>query len=137
MPKIRREKLPERLLIHLLARVRQRSISYEHLILLAHWLDTEPEVPAGRWFKRFPGFTVCGEGELIRTFLLMSYRAPPERVGPRGCAASAMNALKTVMLRAPMNRRRTFPAASMMTVVGSSPPLNRAPTAPFSSSSTV
>ena len=70
MPKIRRDKLPEPLLLHLLARVRQRSVSCEQLILLAHWLDTEPEVPAGRWFKTFPGFTVCGEGELIRTFLL-------------------------------------------------------------------
>jgi hypothetical protein len=70
MPKIRREKLPERLLVHLLVRMRQRGISYEQLKLLAYWLDTEPEVPTGRWFKRFPGFTVCGEGELIRTFLL-------------------------------------------------------------------
>jgi hypothetical protein len=50
--------------------VRQRSISHEHLILLARWLDTEPEVPAGRWFKKFTGFTVCGEGELIKTFLI-------------------------------------------------------------------
>ena len=48
MPKIRRDKLPERLLAHLLLRVRQRSISYENLVLLAHWLDTEPEVPASR-----------------------------------------------------------------------------------------
>jgi hypothetical protein len=70
MPKIRREKLPERLLVHLLTRVRRRSISFEQLVLLASWLDTEPDVPAGRWFKRFPSFTVCGEGELIRTFLL-------------------------------------------------------------------
>ena len=71
MPKIRREKIPERLLVHLLTRVRQRSISYEHLTVLARWLDTEPEVPASRWFKKFPGFTVCGEGELIKTFLLV------------------------------------------------------------------
>jgi hypothetical protein len=70
MPKIRRAKLPEPLLVHLLARVRQRSISCEQLILLAHWLDTEPEVPAGKWFKRFPACSVCGEGELIKTFLL-------------------------------------------------------------------
>jgi len=54
MPKIRRDKLPEPLLIHLLARMRQRSISYEQLRLLARWLDTNPEVPAGKWFKRFP-----------------------------------------------------------------------------------
>ncbi|SPE48905.1 conserved hypothetical protein [Verrucomicrobia bacterium] len=75
MPKIRREKLPERLLVHLLTRMRQRNISYDQLILLARWLDTEPEVPAGRWFKRFSGFTVCGDGELIKTFLL-SGQAP-------------------------------------------------------------
>ena len=30
----------------------------------------EPEVPEGKWFRRFAGFTVCGEGELIKTFLL-------------------------------------------------------------------
>jgi hypothetical protein len=78
MPKIRREKLPEGLLVHLLTRVRQRSISHEQLILLARWLDSEPEVPAGRWFKRFPGFTVCGGGELIRTFLLAG-QAPDGR----------------------------------------------------------
>jgi hypothetical protein len=70
MPKIRREELPALLLVHLLARVRQRNISYEQIILLARWLDAEPEVPASRRCKRFHGFTVCGEGELILTFLL-------------------------------------------------------------------
>jgi hypothetical protein len=69
MPRIRREKLPERLLVHLLERMRERSVSYEQLTLLARWLDTEPEVPLGKWYKRFPGFTVCGEGELVKTFL--------------------------------------------------------------------
>ena len=29
-------------------------------------IDTEPEVPEGRWFKRFSGMTVCGEGEWSR-----------------------------------------------------------------------
>jgi len=75
MPKIRREKLPDRLLVHLLTRVRQRNISYEQLILLARWLDSEPEVPAGKWFKRFSGFTVCGEGEFVKTFLLSTQAA--------------------------------------------------------------
>ena len=81
MPKIRREKLPDRLLVHLLGRVRQRSISYEQLTLLARWLDSEPEVPADRWFKKFPGFTVCGEGELIRTFLLAGQTADGHEIG--------------------------------------------------------
>ena len=70
MPKIRRRKLPQALLVHLLTRMRQRNISPEQIILLARWLDTEPEVPESKWSKRFPGFTVCGEGEFIKTFLL-------------------------------------------------------------------
>jgi len=36
---------------------------------LAAWLDTQPKVPEGRWFKRFPGMTVGGEGDLVITFL--------------------------------------------------------------------
>ena len=70
MPKIRRRKLPEALLIHLVARIRQRNISAEQIVLLARWLDTEPVVPEGKGFKRFAGFILCGEGELIKTFLL-------------------------------------------------------------------
>jgi hypothetical protein len=37
--------------------------------MMADWLATEPEVPEGQWFKRFPAMTVCGEGEWIKTFL--------------------------------------------------------------------
>jgi hypothetical protein len=37
--------------------------------LLAEWLDTEPEVPEGKWFKRFSAMIVCGKGELVTTFL--------------------------------------------------------------------
>jgi hypothetical protein len=69
MPKIRRQDLPPVLLQHLLDRIQQRHISAGQLGLLATWLDQQPEVPDGRWFKRFSGMTVCGEGELVRTFL--------------------------------------------------------------------
>ena len=69
MPSIRRRNLPPLLLAHLLDRIRSRNISADQLGLLAEWLDTVPEVSAGRWFKRFPEMTVCGEGELIKTFL--------------------------------------------------------------------
>ena len=72
MPKILRSKLPQPLLLHLLARMRQRGISSDQIIELARWMDTEPDVPTQRWFKKFAGFTVCGEGELIKTFLLPS-----------------------------------------------------------------
>ena len=69
MPKVRRQNLPPALLQHLLDRIQQREISATQLGLLAAWLDQQPEVPAARWFKRFPGMTVCGEGELVKTFL--------------------------------------------------------------------
>ena len=72
MPKIRRQNLPPALYAHLLDRVQQRNIPAQQLRLLLRWLDTQPEVPKGRWFRRFPELIVCGEGELIKTFLLAS-----------------------------------------------------------------
>ena len=50
-------------------RVQEREITTDQLELLFEWLETEPEVPEGRWFKRFAQLIVCGEGELIKTFL--------------------------------------------------------------------
>ena len=50
MPRVRRQNVPPALLQHL--------------------LDREPEVPEGQWYKRFSGMAVCGEGELIKIFLL-------------------------------------------------------------------
>ncbi len=70
MPRVRRHSLPPALLNHLLDRIQQRSITANQLGLLAEWLDTQPEVPDGKWFKRFEGMTACGEGELIKTLLL-------------------------------------------------------------------
>jgi hypothetical protein len=69
MPRIRRHNLPPRLLDHLLDRIAGREISVDQLKLLADWLSSEPEVPEEKWFKRFSGMIVCGEGELIKTFL--------------------------------------------------------------------
>jgi hypothetical protein len=66
MPRIRREGIPEPLMAHLIRRVRQREISTSQLGLLARWLATDPEVPKGRWFKRFPEMIVCGEREWSR-----------------------------------------------------------------------
>ena len=49
--------------------MRERHISAEQIILLARWLDTEPMVPEGKWFRKFSDFILCGEGEFIKTFL--------------------------------------------------------------------
>ena len=69
MPKVLRRNLPGKLYEHLLERVQQRQITGTELSLLVDWLDTLPDVPSGKWFKRFRGMIVCGEGELIKTFL--------------------------------------------------------------------
>ncbi len=70
MPKVRRQNIPPALFQHLLDRIQSRKIPATQLELLAKWLDAEPDVPEGKWFKRFSGMTVCGEGELVKTFLL-------------------------------------------------------------------
>lgn len=70
MPKVRRTNVPPALLQHLLERIQSRRIPASQLELFAKWLDSEPEVPDGPWFKRFPGMTACGDGELVKTILL-------------------------------------------------------------------
>lgn len=70
MPKVRRQNIPPALLHHLLDRIQQRNISADQLGLLAAWLDRQPDVPERRLFKRFPGMIVCGDGDLVKTFLV-------------------------------------------------------------------
>jgi len=80
VPKVRRQNLPPALFQHLLDRIQSRRIPATQLALLATWLDTEPDAPERQWYKRFPGMTVCGEGELIKTVLLPGQHAKGERV---------------------------------------------------------
>ena len=80
MPKIRRQNIPPALFQHLLDRIQSRKIGADQLVMLARWLDTEPEVPEGEWYKRFSGMTVCGEGELVKTFLLPGQHPKGKRV---------------------------------------------------------
>lgn len=55
---------------HLLDRIERRQIGVDQLVLFSNWCLSESEVPEGEWFKRFPGLIVCGEGELVKTFLV-------------------------------------------------------------------
>jgi hypothetical protein len=80
MPKVRRGNVPPILLNHLLDRIAKRRIAANQLGLLAEWLDTQPDVPQGRWYKKFPGMTVCGEGELVKTFLIPGQVADGQEV---------------------------------------------------------
>ena len=61
--------MPRAVYNHLLDRIQTRIVTGDQLVLFLAWLELEPEVPEGKWFKRFPGMTVCGEGELVKTFL--------------------------------------------------------------------
>ena len=80
MPQVRRQDVSPLLLQHLLERIHERRIGAKQLELLAAWLDGDPKVPEGPWYKRFSGMTVCGEGELIKTFLLPGQAPQGERV---------------------------------------------------------
>jgi hypothetical protein len=80
MPKIRRHGLRPALFQHLLDRIQGRRIPASQLELFARWLDTEPEVPEGQWYKRFPAMTICGEGELVKTLLLPGQLPKGKRV---------------------------------------------------------
>jgi len=80
VPRVRRKDIPPALFHHLLDRIQERRIDARQLELLAEWLDGEPEVPAGPWYRRFPRLTVCGEGDLIKTFLLPGQAPRGQRV---------------------------------------------------------
>ena len=80
MPKIRRRGVPAALLEHLWLRIDEREISIAQLELFAVWLDTEPDVPEGKWFKRFPEMVVCDKGEFVTTFLHIGQVAEGEEV---------------------------------------------------------
>jgi hypothetical protein len=69
MPKVRRKNVPPAVIAHLVRRIRERHAPPEDLQSLARWLDTDPTVPDGTWFKRFAKIIVCGEGDLVKTIL--------------------------------------------------------------------
>jgi len=74
MPKIRRFKLPQPLLIHLLTRMRQRNLSSEQIILLTRWLDSEPEVPERKWYKKFPASPSAAKANSSKPFCFLARR---------------------------------------------------------------
>ena len=55
--------------------MRDRKINIEDLNQLRLWLETNPDVPNGEWFKDFGSFKVCGAGPYPKTFLLAGQSA--------------------------------------------------------------
>jgi hypothetical protein len=70
MPYINWHSLPLAVKRHLIERLKDRTITQGDLEALKTWIDQDPEVPAGRWCKVFPSFTLAGEGRYPKTFLL-------------------------------------------------------------------
>ncbi len=71
MPKIQQwAKFPEALRRHLIERMSDRSITLTDLNQLRLWVEANPEVPVGDWYKDFGSFKLCGEGVYPKTFLL-------------------------------------------------------------------
>jgi hypothetical protein len=77
---VRRQNVPPALFQHLLNRVQSRKIPASQLELLAKWLDGEPAVPESPWYKRFTGTIVCGEGELVKIFLVPGQAPKGQRI---------------------------------------------------------
>jgi hypothetical protein len=69
MPKIRWKDLPPALRDHLLERLPERQISAVGLYEPKLWRESEPEAPAGAWYKDFGSFKLCGEGEVSEDLL--------------------------------------------------------------------
>ena len=71
MPQLARwDNLPEGVRQHLVERMRQREISVPDLNHLRRWVEAQPEVPEGDWYKDFGSFKICGSGSYPKTFLL-------------------------------------------------------------------
>ena len=54
---------------HLRKRLRERTIGANSLDVILAWIATEPEAPAGDWYKDFGTFILCGQGAHPKTVL--------------------------------------------------------------------
>ena len=54
---------------HLVKRFRKGRISASDFLELKHWLESDPDVPGGDWYKRFKTGTLAGRGDTASTFL--------------------------------------------------------------------
>jgi hypothetical protein len=77
-------KYPTSIQQHLIQRFRDRRFTAGMAQELADWLKTRPvapslqESPAG-WHKKFVSFTVCGEGEFIKTVFTIYAPGTPRK----------------------------------------------------------
>jgi hypothetical protein len=79
MPKIKKPP-PAGILDHLIQRYREGRVSSADFLELKHRLESEPNVPKGKWYKRFKTGTLAGKGEMPSTFLAPGMAAEGEEV---------------------------------------------------------
>ena len=76
MPRIEPwDNLPPNVRQHLIERMRDRAISIADLNQLRVWIESQPEVPEGDWYKDFGSFKICGHGSYPKAFLLAGQAA--------------------------------------------------------------
>jgi len=71
---------PRGIMEHLVQRFRDGRITETDFVELKHWLESDPDVPNGRWYKRFRNFTLAGRGEMPLTFLTRGMAVEGEEV---------------------------------------------------------
>jgi len=71
---------PSGILDHLVKRFRDGRISAADFIELKRWLESDPDVPLGKWYKRFKTFTLAGHGAMPSTFLTPGMAVEGEEV---------------------------------------------------------
>ena len=62
--------LPAGVREHLIERMNERAINVADLNQLRVWIESEPVVSEGDWYKDFGSFKICGRGAYPKTFLL-------------------------------------------------------------------
>jgi hypothetical protein len=60
---------PEEVRAHLAKRLLDRSITTDDLSKPKFWIESDPDVPEGDWYKDFGTFKLAGRGPLVPTFL--------------------------------------------------------------------
>lgn len=73
-------RLPAAVRDHLVERMRDRNISLEDLNRLRLWMESNPDVPDGPWYKEFGSFKLCRGSRYPKTFLLPSQAARGQKL---------------------------------------------------------
>lgn len=79
MPRIATwDNLPRAVQQHLIDRMLERKIAISDMNQLRLWIESNPAVPEGDWYKDFGSFKICGQGTYPKTFLLRGQPAKGE-----------------------------------------------------------